>query len=136
MYGSVFYMGVLLCWISHTRTVDFLEILTHTSYRLASRSLAVSKIFLLLVFESHPDFLSLSLVSPLMEVSLRCSLPLGISTAHVFRAPGELFIPSRTRQAYPGIPFTFLSSFAYTRDRGTRLGHHPFRGYAAIFRRV
>lgn len=39
-------MGVLLFWISRTRIVDFLEILTRTRCRLASRSLAVSNFFL------------------------------------------------------------------------------------------
>lgn len=43
-FCRAFYMGVLLCWISLTRIVDFHEILTHTSCHLASRSLAVSNL--------------------------------------------------------------------------------------------
>ena len=104
-------MGALLWWISHTRTVVFHEILIHNRCHLASRSLAVSSIFpRLIVIGSHLDF-----ISPLLEVSLRCSLPLSINTAHVLCPPGELSIPSRSRQAHPVIPYPFLSSFSYAR---------------------
>jgi hypothetical protein len=71
-------------------------------------------------------------ISPLMEGSLLRSLPLSSSTAHIFRAPDELFIPSRTRRADPVIPVTFLSAFSYA--WGTGLGRHPFPCLAAIFR--
>lgn len=104
-------MGALLWWISHTRIVVFHEILIRNRCHLASRSLAVSSIFLgLIVFGSHLDF-----VSPLVEVSLRCSLPLSINTAHLLCPQGELFIPYRSRQAHPVIPYPFLSSFSYAR---------------------
>jgi Fungal specific transcription factor domain len=94
-YCRAYYMGVLLFWISRTRIVDFPEILTRTRCRLASRSLAVSCLFLRPTFLLVSDFFPL--ISPLMEGSLLCGLPLGSSTAHVFRASDELFIPSRTR---------------------------------------
>jgi hypothetical protein len=54
--------------------------------------------------------------SPFMVVPLHCSLPQCISTTHPFRAPGELFIISRTRQAYPVIPCTILPSLSCVRD--------------------
>ena len=54
--------------------------------------------------------------SPFVVVSLHCSLPQCISTTHRFRAPGELFIISRTRQAYPVIPCTVPPSFSHVRD--------------------
>lgn len=113
-YCSALYMGVLQRWISRTRIVDFHETLNLTCCRLELRNLAVSTPFLELIgFRSHLFSRSFS---PFVEVSLHCSLPQCINTTHSVRAPGELFIISRTRQAYPVIPYTVLPSLSCVRD--------------------
>ena len=55
--------------------------------------------------------LTRSLISPFVEVSLFRGLPFGVGTARVFRAPGKLFIATRTRQAYSVVPLA-VSSFS------------------------
>jgi hypothetical protein len=71
-YCRAYYMGVLLFWISRTRIVDFPEILTRTRCRLASRSLAVSCLFLRPTFLLVSDFSRSSVHSWKAHYSAAC----------------------------------------------------------------